>query len=502
MGAPNDKSRLQLLEKLDGPGSPPPWKWIGLGAGGALLAGGVLLLVMLGGGKRSTGKASKPAAEDAPEPTRGKLVEAGAGESLITGSRARAGAGSMGTGKARPRAGEPTAPAAPVRTADGMLLYRGTVTAGTPLITTIRRAGASAAHALGLLKALGQHFNLRRARPGHRYELHIDPSQRRPVYFRYQVSLARVYEVRWGGQTFEARPVKVPVTKRKVRYAGMVAASLGGELAARGAHPALLAAIVSVLTSQPKFFKAQRFGDRFRVLVEEELVAGHHLRFGPVLALEYISAKGTVLRLYHYRPGKAPGVYYTDKGVSLPTARLHIPVHYTRISSPFGMRFHPVLKRRKLHAGVDFVAPAGTTVRSCLEGKVTYAARRGAFGNLVVLDHGGGLLSYYAHLLRFRRGLKRGEKVRARRPIGYVGSTGRSTGAHLHFGLKLTGKWIDPLTYRIRPGQPVPGGHRGRLMGLIAKRKRLLAATPLLGAFRLPVRIPSSDEVVTGVEEP
>lgn len=504
MDAPERQPRPQLLERLDGPpGGGPPWKWIGLGAAALLLLSGAILLVLARGSQAPSkpGKPETPAAPDTPEtPDTLETPETpDPGEAPITGSQAR---GVHGQLAARPRPTVSPEPRTPLRTIDGMVLHRGTVTAGTPLITTLKRAGAATGHALELLKALGKHFNLRRARPGHRFELHVDPRNRMPVYFRYQVSLARIYEVRRAGDGFEARQLKVPVSKRLLRYGGMVGVSLGSELAARGAHPALLARIVGVLTSLPRFFRAQRFGDLFRILVEEERVEGHHLRFGPVLALEYRSVRAAPLRLYHFRPGVAPGVYYTDKGVSLPTARLHIPVHYTRISSPFGMRFHPVLKRKKLHAGVDFVAPAGTTVRATLPGKVLFARRRGAYGNLVVLDHGGGLQSHYAHLLRFRRGLKRGQKVRARWAIGYVGSTGRSTGAHLHFGLKLAGRWIDPLAYRMRPGRRPPVGQRARLRRIITQRKRQLEATPVLGAFRLPARIPSGDEVVTGVEEP
>jgi len=494
MAAPLKPSRIGLLEKLDGPPSGgPPWKWIGVGALAVGLLGGVILLVVVVSGGPKRARSPKPQATAEPEAT-------DAGEPPITGSKAQ---GEGQPRAARPRPGAPPMAAPPLRTADGMLLHRGTVTAGTALITTLKNAGASTRHGLELLKALGKHFNLRRARPGHQFELHVDPHNRMPVYLRYQVNLERIYEVRRAGDKFEARPVKVPVSKRLLRYAGLVGVSLGGELAARGAHPALLARIADVLTSRPKFFRAQRFGDLFRVLVEEELVGGHHLRFGPVLALEYRGVRSThTLRLYHFRTGATAGIYYNDKGVSLPTARLHIPVHYTRMSSPFGMRFHPVLKRQKLHAGTDFVAPAGTTVRATLPGKVIFAGRRGAYGNLVVLDHGAGLQSYYAHLLRFRRGLRQGEKIRARQPIGYVGSTGRSTGPHLHFGLKLAGRWIDPLSYRLRPGLPAPAGHRARLIRIIAKRKKLLETTPLLGPLRIPARVVSGDEIITGVEEP
>ncbi len=490
MDAPKKKPPLQRLERL----TPPPrgrlsTKWHALGAGGLLFVFGIFLLVMV----------HRSHAPAAPTRSLSLTISRDAGPQPITGSRARVKpASAQHPHRSRPRAS--SAPAAPVRTADGMLLYKGVVTSGVPLILTLRRAGVSARNGLAMLKSLGKLFDPRRARPGHRFELHVDPSTRMPVYLSYQVGPDRLFEVRRAGAGFDARRKKIAIQRRLVRLGGTVGTSLGAELAARGAHPALLGRVLDVLTSMPKFFRAQRFGDTFRILIEEELVAGRHLRFGPVLALEYRGSRSGTLRLYHFKWGKEPGEYYNDRGVSLPKARLHIPVHYTRVSSPFGIRFHPVLKRKKLHAGTDFVAPAGTPVRATLPGRVLSASRRGAYGNLVVLDHGRGLLSYYAHLLRFRRGLERGQRVRARQVIGYVGSTGRSTGPHLHFGLKLAGKWIDPLAYRLAPGRPPPKG-AGRLRRTIAQRRRLLDKTLVLGPFRLPLRVPSKDQVVTGVED-
>ena len=164
---------------------------------------------------------------------------------------------------------------------------------------------------------------------------------------------------------------------------------------------------------------------------------------------------------------------------------LHIPVHYTRITSPFGMRMHPVLGRMAHHAGVDMAAPSGTHVRACLDGKVLFAGRRGAYGNLVILDHGDGLHSYYGHLLGFAPGMRAGRDVKRARNIGLVGSTGRSTGPHLHFGLQRYGQFIDPLAYRIQPGVPAPPRHRAAVAALVKARGAALDAIPILPPSRL-----------------
>jgi murein DD-endopeptidase MepM/ murein hydrolase activator NlpD len=132
---------------------------------------------------------------------------------------------------------------------------------------------------------------------------------------------------------------------------------------------------------------------------------------------------------------------------------LRTPLRYDRLSSKFNpRRFHPILKRTVPHLGVDYAASTGTPVWAAAEGRVTFAGRKGPNGNLVVVRHSGGFETAYAHLHRIKGGIRRGTFVKQRELIGFVGSTGRSTGPHLHFGLKKYSRFIDPLTELNGPG--------------------------------------------------
>jgi murein DD-endopeptidase MepM/ murein hydrolase activator NlpD len=176
-------------------------------------------------------------------------------------------------------------------------------------------------------------------------------------------------------------------------------------------------------------------------------------------------------------------------------------LHYSRISSPFGERYHPILKRKKMHNGVDFAAPHGTAVWACKAGTVVIAQNSGANGNLVIIKHEDNLSSYYAHLGRFAPGIKSESKVRERQVIGYVGSSGRSTGPHLHFGLKRGGQFIDPLKYKIQPGRPVPRAYQAELQATLDERIALLDGTPIRPATTPLAAVSETGEATLGEED-
>src|SRR5690606_30707078 len=153
------------------------------------------------------------------------------------------------------------------------------------------------------------------------------------------------------------------------------------------------------------------------------------------------------------------------------------------ISSPFDpRRMHPVLRRIHPHNGVDYAAGTGTPVWAAAEGTVTFVGPRGANGNLVSLRHANGYESHYAHLSRFASGLSRGDAVTQRQVIGYVGSTGRSTGPHLHFGLKRNGRFVDPQAELNGPGRMMPAAFLGRYRGLVRQLRTELEAIPVGGS--------------------
>jgi len=170
---------------------------------------------------------------------------------------------------------------------------------------------------------------------------------------------------------------------------------------------------------------------------------------------------------------------------------LRTPLRYDRLSSRFNpRRFHPILKRTMPHLGVDYAAATGTPVWAAADGRVTSAGRKGPNGNLVVIRHGGGFETAYAHLHRIKSGIRPGTYVKQRELIGFVGSTGRSTGPHLHFGLKKYTRSIDPLTELNGPGL------RMASRDLTSYRSALAEWQALLGGIEnVPV-------VVAGIDEP
>jgi len=384
---------------------------------------------------------------------------------------------------------------------EGHIVKKGEVRSGVPVIKSLSKIGLSARDSQTLINALEGVFDFRKARPGHKFEVHLEDKTGIPLYFRYEESIVDVYEVRKQGDEYKGRKKHIPTEKRTRRFGGTIASSLYAALTSLGAHPTLAGSIVEVLSTQVNFYKEQRPGDTFRVMVEEETYADTFLGYGPVLALEYNGVKAGQKRFYRFGGGEEEPTYYDEKGVSVPRSVLSIPLHYTRISSPFGVRYHPVLKHKKLHNGVDFAAPSGTPVWACKDGEVTIADTRGANGRLVAIVHDDGLESYYAHLSRFAAGIKKGVTVRQRQVIGYVGSTGRSTGPHLHFGLKLRGKFVDPLKYKIQPGRPPAPKYRPALKKLIAQRGDELDRTPIKPPDEPLSKVPDESEEVLGLEE-
>ena len=376
----------------------------------------------------------------------------------------------------------------------------GTVQSGVPVITSLQKLGLSLQQAHAVISSLKGVFDFRKSRPGDTFSLKVDDAGA-PTYFHYRVSLTEVYEVERNGDTLKGRRKHIPTTHTTRRFGGTISSSLYKTLSSLGADPSLSGKIVGVLANEVNFYKEQRPGDTFRVVVDEESLNGTFLGYGPVSALEYSGVKSGKKRFFLLDvPGREPE-YFNEKGISQPRSVIAIPLHYTRISSPFGTRWHPVLKRRAMHNGVDFAAGVGEPVWACREGSITIASKKGANGNLAAIRHDDGLESFYAHLHRFASGIKPGVTVKKRQVIGYVGNTGRSTGPHLHFGMKKNGKFIDPLKYRVQPGRPPEAKYRKALKEIIKKRGRLLDRTRIVPAAEPLEKTPDAESEVLGVED-
>jgi murein DD-endopeptidase MepM/ murein hydrolase activator NlpD len=190
-------------------------------------------------------------------------------------------------------------------------------------------------------------------------------------------------------------------------------------------------------------------GDVLGLVVQEVTVLGEFSRYAGVEALEYRPVNGERFRIYYQEHDKSRG-YVDSKGRVLGKSRWTRPVPGAGVTSRFNpKRMHPILKRIKPHNGTDFGSPVGTVVVAASAGKVAFVGRAGPNGNMVTIAHDGGFQTGYSHLSRFAKGLRAGARVEQRQTIGYVGSTGRSTGPHLHFSAKKNGRFIDPETLNL-----------------------------------------------------
>jgi len=190
-------------------------------------------------------------------------------------------------------------------------------------------------------------------------------------------------------------------------------------------------------------------GDTFEVFYANGITEDVRPRGRGTLLFSSLTTGGKKRSYYRFTTKDGQTDYYNDKGVSSKKPLMRTPIDGARISSGFGMRRHPILGYSKMHTGTDFAAPSGTPILAAGDGVVDYAARKGGYGNYVRLRHENGVKTAYAHMKRFAKGLKKGKRVRQGQVIGFVGTTGRSTGPHLHYEVLIKGKKRNPLKVKI-----------------------------------------------------
>jgi murein DD-endopeptidase MepM/ murein hydrolase activator NlpD len=202
--------------------------------------------------------------------------------------------------------------------------------------------------------------------------------------------------------------------------------------------------LADIFAGDIDFHRALRKGDRFAVVYESLEADGEVLRTGRVVSAEFVNNGKTHQAFWFKEANAKEGGYYNADGISLRRAYLASPLAFSRMTSGFKMRFHPILQTWRAHLGVDYAAPTGTPVRSVGQGIVDVAGSQGGFGNVVMVKHASGQTTVYAHLSRIN--VKRGQSVMQGQTLGLVGSTGWATGPHLHFEFRVNGQHKDPLT--------------------------------------------------------
>ena len=277
------------------------------------------------------------------------------------------------------------------------------------------------------------------------------------VKFVFEVGPTEIYEIKRDSQGFVAEKKEVPLETYLVKVGGDIRSSLFEAMEAAGEQDQLVIAFAEVLAWEVDFYKDVKEGDHFKVLVEKLYKGNEFIRYGPIHAVEYQRGEKT-LRGIGYQ-----GDFYNEKGVSLKKAFLKAPLRFNRISSKFSRaRVHPILGGVRPHFGVDYAAPPGTPIWAVGDGTVVSCGWNSGFGKQVILRHRNGYMTCYGHLSRYGAGMKAGKTVKQKQVIGYVGSTGLSTGPHLDYRLLKDGVYKNPLKETFPEGFPIGKGELER----------------------------------------
>ena len=297
-------------------------------------------------------------------------------------------------------------------------------------------------------------FDVRKIKDGQAYAVFTtQDSVATPRYFVYEED-PKSYIVFDLKESHNVSRGKNPVEWRQKEVKGQVESSLWVAMQNNNTSPQLAIVLSHIFGWSIDFFGLQK-QDEFRVIYEQEYIDGKGLQNFHVLAASFRASDSTYYAIPFVQDGEE--LYYNEKGNSLEGAFLKAPLDYYRISSRFtNSRYHPVLKRYRAHHGVDYAAPTGTPVYAIGSGKVIAKGyQAGGGGNYVKIRHNSVYTTTYMHLSRFAKGLKVGSTVKQKEVIGYVGSTGLSTGPHLDFRVYENGKPINPLLIKSQPKKPI-----------------------------------------------
>lgn len=227
-----------------------------------------------------------------------------------------------------------------------------------------------------------------------------------------------------------------------------IESSLFGATDSAGIPDSIAILMAEIFGSEIDFHSDLRKDDRFTVSYEMRYLQGQPIRTGKVVAAEFVN-NGKTSRAIWFDHGNEQGEYLTPEGKPLRKAFLRSPLEFSRISSGFSRRFHPILKTWRAHQGVDYAAPTGTPIRATANASVDFVGTQRGYGKTVVLKHDGKHTTLYAHLSRFSPGVRKGARVNQGETIGYVGQTGWATGPHLHYEFRINNTPVNPLSAKL-----------------------------------------------------
>ena len=366
---------------------------------------------------------------------------------------------------------------------------------GENFVDALKRAGVHAADRNEAAYAFGKHYNLRRLRPGQEFALTLtwpnqtlfqlasaakDPEARLVALEFIVDAQNRIKMARDKDGVLKAEKSEVPLMARTMAISGSINGSLFVSAKAQGAPDKVIADLANVFAYDVDFQREIFGGDEFEAIFDVFYDQNGEIVSSGDIIFARMKWRGRTKEKAYYRfaasHSGSKADYFDAAGQGAKRLLMKTPIDGARLSSGFGTRRHPISGYRRQHKGVDFAAPRGTPIYAAGDGVVERANRYGSFGNYIRIRHANGYKTAYAHLKGFRKGIRAGKRVEQGDVIGYVGSTGASTGPHLHYEVHLNGKAVNPQRLKIATGVKLRGADMERF-----KEKR-----DIVNAMRLP----------------
>jgi murein DD-endopeptidase MepM/ murein hydrolase activator NlpD len=356
------------------------------------------------------------------------------------------------------------------------------VKSGDSLSVIFQRAGLSDRDLYELINASPETKELRRIRPGEVIAFNLDNNKKleQLTYIKNQLTSLQFTRT---DKSFQYKKIeREPEIRVAFRHA-----TINSSLFLAGKNAGLASSAVMELANifawDIDFAQDIQRGDQFKVMYEEKYLDDKKIGNGAVLAVEFVN-KNKTYKAVRYTDKEGYTSYYTPEGESMRKAFLRMPIDFARISSHFNLkRKHPVLHTIRAHKGTDYAAPRGTPIKAAGDGKVIHASGKGGYGNTVIIQHGQGYKTLYAHMHNFGRDIKAGSRVRQGQVIGYVGTTGLSTGPHLHYEFHVNGVPRNPMTIELPKSVAINNDEKARFKAqtstLVAQLDQYQAPTQL-----------------------
>lgn len=342
------------------------------------------------------------------------------------------------------------------------------VNRGDTLMNLLLDAGINRGDAYTAIQALSEAYNPRRLRVGQEIDVTFQPGKHEEMPHTFQeMRISKDFAVdvvvsrNDNGDYFAEEKAENLVTNLK-RTEGTIESSLYLAASKAGVPASVLMEFIFAYSFDVDFQRDIQKGDSFEIMYEEIATAnGDESKLGNILFAS-LTLSGDRLPIYRFKAENGHVAYYNDKGYGAQKALMRTPINGARLSSGFGKRRHPILKYSKMHTGIDFAAPPGTPIFAAGDGVIEQAGWNGGYGKYIKIRHNSEFQTAYAHMRALKNGMFKGKRVRQGDIIGYVGSTGRSTGPHLHYEIIKKGRKVNPLRVRMPSGTKLAGEELAR----------------------------------------